>query len=96
MRTSVRLTIGFFLAFALTGCSSIRVVQEGRTGGTVALEGAHDSARGKAEEYMRSHCPGGWQIVEEGDAFTAAGVEREWRITYACSGSQGRTHLVAF
>src|SRR5438128_2247359 len=52
----------------LSGCSSIRVVQKTPSGGTVALQGAEDGAREKADEYMRSQCPAGYEVVEEGEA----------------------------
>lgn len=85
------------LALALgAGCGSIRVVHEANSGGTVALQGPHDSARSKAEEYMRSQCEQGWEIVEEGEALASDGVSREWRITYACVGARTKTRVVAF
>lgn len=52
----------------LSGCSGIRVVQKTQTGGTVALQGAEGGAREKADEYMRSQCPAGYEVVEEGEA----------------------------
>ena len=62
---------GFYLGLTalllLGGCGSFRVLRESNTGGTVALEGAHEPARSKAERYMRSQCPQGYEIVEEGD-----------------------------
>ena len=88
--------IGSFLLLA-SGCGSYRVLSEAKTGGTVALEGAHESARSKAEEYMRSQCPDGYEIKEEGDAFAEGGALREWRITYMClGGSAPRTAMIAF
>jgi hypothetical protein len=81
----------------LTGCGSIRVVREAKSGGTVALEGSHDGARAKAERYMRAQCQSGYEIIEEGDAASSDGASREWRITYVCAGSSApRTALVAF
>ena len=94
MRACRYILAGLFLF--LGGCSSIRVVQEGKTGGTVALQGPHDGARGKAEEYMRTQCPRGWQIVEEGEALATDNVTREWRNTYACNGASTQTRVVAF
>ena len=96
MRTACKCVFFIFLVSILAACSSIRVVQEGKTGGTVALSGPHDGARAKAEEHMRSNCPHGWQIVEEGEALATDNVTREWRITYACTGSATRTRTVAF
>lgn len=81
---------------AMTGCGSVRVVQEAKTGGTLALEGAHEAARSKAEDHMRTQCPRGWQIVEEGEALNTDGTTREWRITYACVGATTAVRVVAF
>lgn len=71
----------------LTGCGSIRVVSEAKSGGTVVLEGAHGAAREKAEEYMRQQCPTGYEVVEEGDTAGDSDDAREWRIAYRCHGS---------
>jgi hypothetical protein len=85
------------LTMTMTGCGSFRVVREARGGGTVALSGAHDSAREKAERYMREQCPGGFEVVEEGDTATIVGDQREWRLSYVCAGTSApRTALVAF
>ena len=87
--------IGAFLLL-VSGCGSYRVLSEAKTGGTVALEGPHDSARSKAERYMRSQCPDGYEIKEEGDAFSEGGALHEWRITYVCTGTSApRTAMVA-
>jgi len=90
-------TLLFLGVLTLSGCGSFRVVSEARGGGTVALQGAHDSAREKAERYMRDHCPGGaFEVIEEGDAATI-GDQREWRLTYVCSGSSApKTAMIAF
>ncbi len=84
-----RITILSFVAASalatLTGCSSIRVVQKTPAGGTVALEGAEGGAREKADEYMRSQCPAGYEIVEEGEAVVTD--TREWHITFKCRGA---------
>ena len=77
----------FALLGLVTGCAgSINVVEDARSGGTVALHGSEDSAREKAEEHMKTRCPGGYEIVEQGEASTEDG-SREWRITYACKGA---------
>ncbi len=101
MRTACKCVLISFLLSIIAGCSSIRVVQEGRTGGTIALQGPHEGARAKAEEHMRAQCPHGWQIIEEGEALATDNVTREWRITYACNGGDSRfpptkTKTVAF
>jgi hypothetical protein len=94
-----------FTAFVLvvsslvTGCAgSIRVVDAAKTGGTVALHGPEEKAREKAEEHMKAQCPGGYEIVEQGEAATEDG-SREWRITYACKGTGhvgGKVARIAF
>jgi hypothetical protein len=58
-----------FAALALAACSgSYRVVKKTQAGGEVALVGPQESAREKADEYMRTQCPAGFDIVEEGEA----------------------------
>ncbi|MBX3211122.1 MAG: hypothetical protein KF850_03750 [Labilithrix sp.] len=84
------------VALFMGGCGSYRVLSEAKSGGTVALEGAHDGARSKAERYMRAQCPGGFEIVEEGDAIGSDGASREWRISYVCTGASApRTAIIA-
>lgn len=99
MRFTLPLTLPLFALLALvTGCAgSINVVEDARSGGTVALHGSEDSAREKAEEHMKTRCPGGYEIVEQGEASTEDG-SREWRITYACkgSGTVGKVARIAF
>jgi len=76
-----------FLAVLATGCGSIRVVSEARSGGTIVLDGAHGASRAKAEKYMRQQCPAGYEVVEEGDTVGDSDDTREWRIAYRCNGS---------
>lgn len=88
----------FALLSLVTGCAgSIHVVEEARTGGTVALHGPEGNAREKAEEHMKVGCPGGFEIVEQGEAAVEDGT-REWRITYACKGpgTTGKIARIAF
>jgi hypothetical protein len=88
----------FALLTFVTGCAgSIRVVEAAKTGGTLALHGPEENAREKAEEHMKMQCPGGYEIVEQGEASTDDG-SREWRITYACKGpgTAGRVARIAF
>ncbi|MBX3197813.1 MAG: hypothetical protein KF850_30760 [Labilithrix sp.] len=95
MQKSLGVVLAVLTLFA-AGCGSYRVLSEAKTGGTVALEGAHDRARSKAESYMRAQCPGGFEIVEEGDAIASDGASREWRISYVCAGASApRTALIA-
>jgi hypothetical protein len=56
------------LGLATTACSSIRVVKKMPDGGIVALQGDQGGARQKAEDYMHGQCPGGYDVVEEGEA----------------------------
>lgn len=86
METKITLLLGMLLV-VLTGCGSIRVVSEAKSGGTIVLEGSHGSARSKAEEYMRKQCPTGYEVVEEGDTVGDSDDSREWRIAYRCNGS---------
>jgi hypothetical protein len=92
-----RLFLLFVFPFALlTGCAGgIHVVEDARTGGTVALHGNESGAREKAEEHMKARCPGGYEIVEEGEATTPDG-DREWRIMYSCKGATGKVARLAF
>jgi hypothetical protein len=93
----------FFLSLLLlglaSGCAgSINVVEDARNGGTVALHGPEERAREKADEHMKAKCPGGYEIVEQGEATTEDG-SREWRITYACKGAgnvSGKVARIAF
>lgn len=87
----------FALLSFVTGCAgSIHVVEDARTGGTVALHGPEEKARAKAEEHMKTRCPGGFEIVEQGEAIEDG--SREWRITYACkgTGTTGKVARIAF
>ena len=81
---------------ALGGCAgTIQVVEDARAGGTLALHGSESGAREKADAHMKARCPGGYEIVEEGEATMPDG-DREWRITYACKGGAGRVARLAF
>ncbi len=56
---------------ALMGCapaSNFRVVEKTSVGGVVALPSAQDMAREKAEQYMKSQCPTGYDIQKEAEA----------------------------
>jgi hypothetical protein len=96
----MRFTLPVSMLFAfVTGCAgSIHVVEDAKSGGTVALHGSEDGAREKAEQHMKTRCPGGFEIVEQGEASTDDG-SREWRITYACKGPGtvgGKVARIAF
>lgn len=86
METKYPLLLALLLT-VVTGCGSIRVVSEAKSGGTLVLEGSHNASRRKAEEYMRKQCPGGYEVVEEGDTVGDDADQREWRIAYRCTGS---------
>lgn len=86
----MRFTLPVFAFLSLVtlvcGCAGrIHVVEDARTGGTVALHGPEEKAREKADAHMKARCPAGYEIVEQGEAATEDG-SREWRITYACKG----------
>ena len=87
METKLKLLLVTVLLVLATGCGSIRVVSEAKSGGTIVLTGAQSAARSKAEEYMRKQCPGGYEVVEEGDTAGDSDDTREWRIAYRCTGS---------
>ena len=57
-----------FFSFASAGCAGIRVVKRTPVGGELALVGAREEAQQKANEYMARQCPGGYDVVEEGEA----------------------------
>lgn len=92
----MRFIAPFFVLLSLvTGCAgSIHVVEDAKSGGTVALHGPEEKAREKAEEHMKLRCPGGYEVVEQGEATIEDG-SREWRITYACKGANHVTGKVA-
>lgn len=92
--------IGFSVILGLlalaTGCAgSVQVVEDARSGGTLALHGPEAGAREKAELHMKARCPGGYEIVEEGEA-TMPGGDREWRLMYACKGATAEVGRLAF
>jgi hypothetical protein len=65
------LKIGFVAALfttAIAGCGSARYVQRTPNGGTIALEGDRNKAMEAATKNMQAHCPGGYQILSEGEA----------------------------
>jgi hypothetical protein len=56
---------------ALAGCGaagSFRVVEKTSGGGVVALPSAQDMGREKAEQYMKSQCPTGYDVQKEAEA----------------------------
>jgi hypothetical protein len=56
---------------ALAGCGaagSFRVVEKTTGGGVVALPSAQDMGREKAEQYMKSQCPTGYDVQKEAEA----------------------------
>jgi hypothetical protein len=89
METKFTLRFSLLLGALLlvSGCGSIRVISEAKSGGTLVLEGSHDRAHEKAEEYMRKQCPNGYEVVEEGDTAGDTDEDRQWRIAYRCNGS---------
>jgi hypothetical protein len=74
VRPSLVLTAALF-AFAVGGCSGIRVVKKTQDGGVVALQGVQSDARVKADEYMRAQCGGEYEVVEEGEAVVGSDTE---------------------
>ncbi len=93
----LRITTVLFLASLslLTACSSIRVVQKTKEGGVLALKGPRDSAHEKAEEYMLSRCPEGYDVLEEGEAVVGQDTSvRTEQTRYGTSTSTAQTRDV--
>jgi len=102
MHSFIRLAVVALFASSLFACSSARVVHDTRTGGTVALRGPEDGAREKAAVLMRTKCPQGYSIVEQGEVpygqtatttqwgrgvqTTQVDNKHEWQIVFACAG----------
>jgi hypothetical protein len=56
---------------ALAGCGAggtFRVVEKTSAGGVVALPSAQDMGRQQAEQYMKTQCPGGYDVQKEAEA----------------------------
>ena len=77
---------------ALLACASYRVVSESKKGGEIILEGARESAMGKARSEMSRACgaANAYEIVEEGElGFNAdAGLghdPHEWHVHFECT-----------
>ncbi|HEU4406107.1 MAG TPA: hypothetical protein VFS43_12635 [Polyangiaceae bacterium] len=68
MNTKLSLMAIAFFSLAAAGCSGIRVVKRTPSGGELALVGAREGAQQKANEYMAGQCPGGYDVLEEGEA----------------------------
>lgn len=82
MTFSLRSVVGFAgLALFAVGCihGNYRVVKTVPSAGEVALEGPQEEARQKAEGYMASRCPSGYDIVEEGEAVVGQNSTSESR-----------------
>ena len=85
---------GLLLSFVFSaGCSAgIRVVQEAKAGGEIALQGSRESAMPKARDEMARVCggPTAYEIVEEGEASTfdkptqPVPDPKEWRVRFEC------------
>jgi len=76
---------------SMVGCGGYRVVSRTDVGGTVALEGPPESARAKAEDYIGSQCPFGYELVPD----MAPSVDRTMLITYRCKTPAGHPQAVA-
>ncbi|HPH67422.1 MAG TPA: hypothetical protein PLF40_16815 [Kofleriaceae bacterium] len=55
------------VSIALAACGSARYVQRTQYGGTIALNGDRGKAMEAATKDMQAHCPGGFQIIQEGE-----------------------------
>ncbi len=76
---------------ALVGCGSYRVVSHTEAGGTVALEGSPEAARAKAEDYIGSQCPFGYEVLPE----MTPSVDKSLLITYRCKTPAGQPQAIA-
>lgn len=77
MKAMVGIGVAGLLATAVVGCSSYRVVQKTPDSGVLALQGDRNAAHEKAEQYMASQCPGGYDIVEEGEAVVGSTTQQQ-------------------
>lgn len=77
-----------FAAFGLTGLvvfgagcihGNYRVVKTIPNAGEVALEGPQEEAHQKAEGYMATRCPSGYDILEEGETVVGQNATSETR-----------------
>lgn len=91
MKKLMWLGVGVLGVGAAFGCSSIRVVQRTPAGGVVALVGDREGATEKAQEYMRSQCPKGFDVVEEGEAVVGQDIQTESRESRGFLGPQTST-----
>lgn len=86
MRNRVVALVALLASLSAVACGGYRVVSQSPTGGTVALEGQRDSAREKAEEFMGSKCPFGYDVLPD----MSPSVDRELRITFRCKSPEGQ------
>jgi hypothetical protein len=75
-RSVLLLALPLFSCLAACAGGSMRVVQETPSGGTVAVQG---DGREKAEQYMGSQCPLGYDILGESRT-----TEDQRTIRYSC------------
>jgi hypothetical protein len=79
MRTVYASIVVASLFTMLAGCGTYRVVKKTPNGGEVALQGSPEKAREGAQEYMAAQCPGGYDILEEGEAVVGSETTEQTR-----------------
>jgi hypothetical protein len=65
------------LPLACSPMGNYRVVKKVPTGGEVALEGDREIAQAKAQGYMASSCPSGYDVLEEGEAVVGSSSQSQ-------------------
>ncbi|HEU4537943.1 MAG TPA: hypothetical protein VFS00_27675, partial [Polyangiaceae bacterium] len=88
MKIKLSLAAVALLSLSATGCAGIRVVKKTQTGGEVALLGAREGAQEKANEYMARQCPGGYDVLEEGEAVVGQNATTTTRPTRGLFGGK--------
>jgi hypothetical protein len=75
------------LLLAAAGCApAARYLHTTPTGGTLQLEGDPRKADQEAARLMKTHCPGGYEVLGEKERMTGTDAERLQmaRLRYAC------------
>lgn len=88
MKIELALTALACLSLSAVGCANIRVVKKTQTGGEVALLGSREGAQEKANEYMARQCPGGYDVLEEGEAVVGQNATTTTRPTRGLFGGK--------
>ena len=81
----------FLLVMLLaTACGgSVQVIEHTRNAGAISVAGSDESARSRADEFMRAHCRGDYTLVDERP------VSNGWQMAYRCEPQADTTHALA-